>query len=157
MKLQRTFIWIAGVFFVVGFTASQAAAGTGTPGCSSGGIAGMEIEVNARRAGGKTVNAGPNQTVNVTSKARILKGTAFSDTTIVTVLTIDAEDSTGIMDTQSSAPITLSVGKGGKGAKLTVNVPRCDGGFISFHASFFGTDEDGDGCEGTRTLNKACK
>jgi len=50
----------------------------------------MKIEVNALRAGGKTIVTSPNDTTKVTSKARILKGTALSGTTIDTTLTITA-------------------------------------------------------------------
>ncbi len=117
----------------------------------------MEIEVNKLRAGGKRVSAGPNQTVNVTAKARILKGTALPDTSIDTTLTIEAVDGTGVVDTKTSFPITLGVGRGGAGDKLTLNTTRCDGGFITFVVTFFGADEDGDPCEGTRQLRKECK
>jgi hypothetical protein len=117
----------------------------------------MQLEVNALRAGGKRVSTGPNQTVGVTAKARILKGTAVSGTTIDTTLTIDAVDGTGVVDTKTSFPITLGVGRGGTGDKLTLNTTRCDGGFITFVATFSGADEDGDPCEGTRQLRKECK
>jgi len=91
MKLQRTFICFAGVFFAVGFGASQAIAGLGTPGCSSGDIFPMIIEVNQIRAGGKTVVTNPSDTTKVTAKARILKGTALPGTTIdPTTLRIEA-------------------------------------------------------------------
>jgi hypothetical protein len=159
MKLQRTFITIAGVFFAVGFGASQAGAGCcDLPGCTSPESAViMEIEVNALRAGGKTVSAGPNQTRNVTAKARILKGTALSGTTIDMTLTIEAIDGEDVISTNSTGPITLGVGKGGNGAKLELAIPQCNSGFITFVATFFGTDEDGDFCEGTRPLRKECK
>jgi len=155
MRLQRTFIWIAGALFAVGFVAPQAVAGTGVPGCDTAGVP-TQIEVNALRAGSKRVNAGPNQTTNVTSKARILKGTAPTGTTMATTLVIEASDDAGVMSTQSSGPITLGVGKGGKGDKLTLAVERCFGGFITFTATFTGTDDDGDICEGTRDLRKEC-
>jgi hypothetical protein len=118
---------------------------------------GFEIEVNALRAGGKTVQVGPNQTVDVTAKARILKGTAPPDTTIDTTLTIEAVDDTGVIDTETSLPITLGVGKGGKGDKLTLDATRCDGGSITFVATFSGIDVGGDVCEGTRALRRACR
>ena len=38
MKLQRTVIGFAGVFFAVGFGASQAGAGTGVTGCDIDGF-----------------------------------------------------------------------------------------------------------------------
>jgi hypothetical protein len=119
----------------------------------------MEIEVNALRAGGKKVSAGPNQTVDVTAKARILKGTALSDTTLDTTLTIKAVDGTTVIGTNSTAfeAIRLKVGKGGNGAKLAVDVPQCTSGYIEFVATFSGTDEYGDECLGERELRKACK
>jgi hypothetical protein len=117
----------------------------------------MLIEVNALRAGGKTVRAGPNQTVDVTAKARILKGTALPGTTLDTTLTIEALDGTGVIGTNSTGPITLGVGKGGKGAKLAVDTQQCMGGFIEFVATFSGTDDDGDLCERARTLRKECR
>ncbi len=158
MKLQRTFICIAGVFFAVGFAASQAAAGTGTPGCGTVGPIGiMEIEVNALRAGGKTIVTSPNDTTKVTAKARILKGTAPSGTTMVSTLTIEAETGGNIIGQGSASNITLGVGKGGKGATVTVDTESCVDDFIKFIATFIGTDGDGDVCEGTREINKACR
>ena len=157
MKLQRTFICIAGVFFAVGFTASQAAAGGPNPGCTDALGNAMEIEVNALRAGAKTVAFGPNQSTNVTAKARILKGTAVSGTVIDTTLTIEAVDGTEVISSNSTGPIRLGVGKGGKGAKLSLAVPQCRSGYIDFVATFLGTDAENDLCEGTRSLRKQCK
>lgn len=157
MKLQRTFIGIAGVFCVVGFIASQASAGTGVPGCNDSEGNAMQIEVNALRAGGKTIVTSPNDTTNVTAKARILKGTAVSGTTIITTLTIEAFDGPTAIGTASQPNITLGVGKGGKGAKLAVSTDQCQSGFLTFVATFAGTDEDGDLCEGERELRKECR
>jgi len=158
MKLQRTVIWIAGVFCAVGFAASQASAGTGNPGCTAPDTEmEMEIEVNALRAGGKTVVTSPNDTTKVTAKARILKGTAITGTTIDTELSIEAVTGGQVISQNSTGPITLGVGKGGKGAKLTMAIPQCEGGWITFVATFLGTDADDDACEGTRTLRKQCK
>jgi hypothetical protein len=161
MKIQRTFICIAGVFFAVGFAASQAVAGGGVPGCGTvpdgGGNGFMEIEVNALRAGAKTIAFGANQSRNVTSKARILKGTAEGGTTIESTLTIEASDAIGVMSTVSEGPITLGVGKGGKGAKLSMQIPRCSGGIITFEATFTGVDGDNDACEKSRIIRKDCK
>jgi hypothetical protein len=117
----------------------------------------MEIEVNALRAGGKTVQAGPGRTVDVTAKARILKGTAVPGTTLDTTLRIEAVDGTGVVDTETSGSITLGVGKGGKGDKLTLDTTRCDGGYLTFVATFYGVDMNGDSCEGVRQLRKECK
>jgi hypothetical protein len=119
----------------------------------------MEIEINALRAGGKTIRASLDQTVDVTAKARILKGTAVSGTTIDTTLTIEALDGATVIGTNSTPfeAITLRVGKSGNGAKLTVDVPQCTAGFIEFVAIFVGTDGYGDGCRQTRKLRKECR
>jgi hypothetical protein len=117
----------------------------------------LEIEANALRAGGKKVKAGPNQTVNVTAKARILKGTAASGTTIDTTLTVKAVDGTAVIGQNSKGPITLGVGKGGTPTKLSVGIPQCNSGSIDFVATFLGTDADSNVCEGTRTLRRECR
>jgi hypothetical protein len=117
----------------------------------------MKLEINALRAGAKTVITGPNQTTNVTAKARILKGTAISGTTLVTTLAIEAVDGEVVVSTNSQPGITLGVGKGGKGAKLSMAVTRCTSGFIDFVATFWGVDEDNDACTVTELLKKACK
>jgi hypothetical protein len=49
------------------------------------------------------------------------------------------------------------VGKGGKGAKLSLAIPQCTSGFINFVATFTGVDAENDPCEGTRSLRKGCK
>ena len=162
MKLQRIFICIAGVFFAVGFAASQAAAGTGVPGCGTIGVGEppvgiMEIEVNALRAGGKTIVASTNNTTKVTAKARILKGTAASGTTMVTGLVIEAFDGEVLVGQGSASNITLGVGKGGKGATITVDTTQCDSGLLTFVATFTGVDEDNDACVGDRRLSKPCR
>jgi hypothetical protein len=157
MKLQRTFIWIASVFFAVGFAASQAGAGTGFPGCTDEEGHEMQLEINALRAGAKTVVTGANQTTDVTAKARISKGSANKGTTIVTTLTIEAETGGSVINTNSEPGITLGVGKGGKGAKLSMAVGNCTSGVITFIATFFGTDEDSDACTVTEELTKACR
>jgi hypothetical protein len=151
MKSQRTFTFIAGVFFAVGFAASQASAGAPSTECD------FTIEVNALRAGARTIAWGPNQATSVTTKARILKGTALRGTTIATTLEIQAIDGTDVISTNTTGPITLGVGKGGKGAKLSMAISRCSSGFINFVATFFGTDEFGVTCEGVRELRKNCK
>ena len=150
MKLQRTFIYIAGVFFAIGFAESQAGVPP-PPMCE------LAIEINALRAGARFIQAGSNQTRDVTAKARIVKGTAQPGTTIDMQLTIEAIDGTDVIGTNSTGPITLGVGKSGKGAKLSLDIPQCNSGFIEFVATFSGTDVDGDPCEGTRPLRKECK
>jgi hypothetical protein len=117
----------------------------------------LQIEVNALRAGAKMVRTGPKQSVNVTAKARILKGTAAPDTTIDTELTIEARDGAEVIGTNSTGPIRLGVGKGGKGAKLPLDVPQCDSGYIDFNVRFWGVDTNREVCVGARTLRKACR
>ena len=156
MKLQRTIICITGVFFAVGFAASQATAGVGPPGCTSGGTSGtieMELEVTALRGRAPTVSVG--ETRPITAKARIVKGTAVSGTTIDTTLTIEAVDGGTVIDTQSKA-VRLGVGKGGKGATLSMDISQCNSGAIDFVATFSGRDEDGDLCEVTGRFTKTC-
>ena len=158
MKLLRTIICITGVSIAIGFTASQAGAGTHLPGCTgSTGLGFMEIEVNALRAGAKTVVTSPNDKTKVTAKARIRKGTAESSTTIVTTLTIEAFDGAVLIGQGSVDNITLGVGKGGKGASINVATEQCDAGYIEFVATFRGLDAENDLCVGTRALRKACR
>ncbi len=127
------------------------------PGCGTTGLAFMEIEINALRAGGKTIVTGPNNTTKVTAKARILKGTAPSGTTLVTTLSIEALDGGELIGSGSQPDITLEVGKGGKGASLVVSTEQCNSGVIDFVATFSGLDEDNDPCIGTRAIRKACR
>jgi hypothetical protein len=152
-------VWIAGVFFAISIGASQATAGTGNPGCTSlNNKTIMEIEVNALRAGGKTVVTSPNDTTKVTSKARILKGTALTGTFIDTTLTITVSDGDVVLDTKATDhEITLGVGKGGKGASLLLLTEHCDSGYLTFEATFRGLDVDGETCEGTDSIRKACR
>ncbi|MCH8083310.1 MAG: hypothetical protein IH885_03645 [Myxococcales bacterium] len=159
MKLLRTIIYITAVSIAVGFTASQAGAGTRLPGCSdsTGGFGRYFIEVNALRAGAKTVVTSPNDTTKVTAKARIPKGTAESSTTIVTTLTIEAVTGGEVIGQGSVDDITLEVGKGGKGASINVETESCVDGFITFIATFRGLDADNRPCVRARGLNKACR
>ena len=158
MKLLSTIIYITAVFTAIGFTASQAGAKTPVPWCTdSTGLGFMEIEVNALRAGGKTVVTSPNDTTKVTAKARILRGTAESGTTIVTTLTIEAFDGAVLIGQGSVDDITLGVGKGGKGASINVATEQCDAGYIEFVATFRGLDAENDPCVGTRSIRKACR
>jgi hypothetical protein len=153
-------VWIAGVFCAVGIGASQASAGPpgGYPGCTSeNNPVIMEIEVNALRVGGKTIVTSPNDTTKVTAKARILKGTAVKGTTISTTLTVQVLDGDVVIGQGVHAPITLGVGKGGKGATLTVLTQQCDSGWLTFAAEFRGVDVDGETCTGTDELRKPCK
>jgi hypothetical protein len=156
MKFQYAFIGFVGLFVAVGIAATQAGA-KGDPGCTDASGTLMQIEINALRVTGGTIAFGPGKFANVSAKARILKGTAASDTTLDTTLTVEAVDGTTVIRTSSTGPITLGVGKGGKGAKLSMEIPQCDSGFIEFVATFFGLDADNDVCEATRTVRKECK
>ena len=147
MKLQHTFICITGIFIAVGSTESQA--GGPLPTCQ------LSIEINALRAGSPTVTAGENRTRDVTAKARILKGTALPSTTIDTTLRIEAIDGSEVLHVQTKSPIRLVIGKGGRGAKLRMNIPQCNSGFINFVATFFGNDGNGP-CESSKSLRKQC-
>ena len=117
----------------------------------------LEIEVNALRIPGKDIQPGMNQTVSVTAKARIVKGTAVVGTTIDTDLTIEAIDGTDVIFESTTGPIRLGIGKGGKGAKIPTSIPRCTTGFIEFVATFTGVGPAGRACEGSRVLRKACR
>ena len=126
------------------------------PGCTDAQGNTMQIEVNALRGGSPMVTAGLNQTRDITAKARILKGTAVSGTTIDMSLQIDAVDGLEVLHTRIVSPIRLGVGRGGSGDKLRMNIPHCNSGFIEFVATFYGPDGEGDLCEGTRTIRKTC-
>jgi hypothetical protein len=118
----------------------------------------VTIEINALRGGSPTV--GVPGTKNITSKARIAKGTGPGDQTLDnTTLTIEAFDGAALIDSQSSGGITLVVGKGGQGDKLTMNVNQCNSGSIDFFATFSGTSStNGSTCTLTSgALNKTCK
>jgi hypothetical protein len=147
MALQRTIIWFAGAFIAVCFAGTQAAGQS--PSCQ------LEIEVKALRGGSPTATVG--STKDITAKARIVKGTALSGTTIETTLRIEAIDGEEVIDSKSIAPIHLEVGKGGQGQKLQMNITQCDSGSIDFVATFFGNDENGAACEGSGTITKTCK
>ena len=159
MKLQRIVSCITGVFFAVGFAASQAGAGTGPPGCD------FELAFKALRGGSPTVSVG---TKNITAKALIAKGTAPSNTTIDVSLVIEAlvggevvdRQTRGIPNEDGGSLIRLGVGKGGHGDKLAMIMPSggCDTGEpVDYTATFSGPDSGGDLCTVTRTLTKTCK
>jgi len=76
-------------------------------------------------------------------------------TTIDTTLQIEAIDGSEVLHVQTKSPIRLVIGKGGRGAKLRMNIPQCNSGFINFVATFFGNDGNGR-CESTRSLRKQC-
>ena len=147
MTWLRTIIYITGVFVAIGF--AEALAGPGAEACE------FEIEINALRGGSPTVTVGG--TKDISAKARILKGTAPKGTTIDTELTIEAFDGAVLLSTQSVPGVQLEVGKGGKGKKLTMNVPECETGAIEFRATFSGFDGSGALCESTQAIRKTCK
>ena len=147
MTLQRTIIFTAGVFIALGFAESQA--GGPDPTCE------LTIEINALRGGSPTVTV--NGTKNITAKARILKGTAPTGTMIDTTLQIEAVDGLVVINTRSSFPHRLQIGRGGRGDKFPMDISQCDSGSIDFVATFFGNDGNGALCEATRTINRTCK
>lgn len=119
------------------------------------------IEINAFRGGSPTV--GVPGTKNITSKARIAKGTGPGDQTLNnTTLTIEAFEGATLVDSQTSPDnLTLVVGKGGQGDKLTLTVGAgdCTSGSIDFFSRFTGTSStNGSSCTTTSSaLNKICK
>ena len=119
----------------------------------------VTIEINALRGQGPTVNV-PG-TRNITAKARIQKGTGPADQTLDdTSLIIEAFDGATLIDTQISPDLlTLIIGKGGQGDKLTMTVNQCVSGSIDFFATFTGTSSsNGTICsETSRVLRKECK
>jgi hypothetical protein len=153
MKLQRMFCCITGAFIAVGFAASQAGAGTEPPVCD------FEIEINALRGGSPTTPFGAGATKDITSKARIAKGSAVDGTTVVTQLTIEAFNGEEFVSRESTFPITLGVGKGGQGDKLRMDISNtdCSSGSIDFVATFTGRDDDNDVCTASESINKTCK
>jgi hypothetical protein len=152
MSFQRTVSCITGVVFAIGFAATQASAGTGPEECP------LAIDINALRGGSPTVSV--NTVKNITSKARIAKGSAPSGTTMVTQLVIEAidGDDDSVIDTKSSSPITLGVGKGGQGDKLGMQISRCNNS-IDFVATFteVGPCIADECCTASESISKTCK
>ena len=147
MTLQRAIIFTTGAFIALGFAESQAGSPPAT--CE------LTIEINALRGGSPTVTV--ESPKKITAKARIAKGTAPKGTTIDTTLQIDAIDGTTVINTRSSSPHRLVIGKGGQGNTFPVDIPQCLSGSIDFVAKFFGNDANGALCEATRTINRVCK
>jgi hypothetical protein len=151
MSFQRTVSCITGVVFAIGFAATQASAGTGPEECP------LAIEINALRGGSPTVTA--MTTKNITSKARISKGSAPSGTTMETQLVIEAIDGDdgSLIDSQRSL-VTLGVGKGGQGDKFGMLIKRCNDS-IDFVATFteVGPCLADECCTESRSISKTCK
>jgi hypothetical protein len=133
--------------------ATATATPTAIPGCE------LNIEINALRGGSPTVTV--NDTKKITAKARIVRRTAVSGTTIHTTLEIEAIDGDGVVDRRTSCPHRLEVGKGGQGATLDMSVRGCVGGSVLFRATFFGNENDACGNPvcllATREITKTCK
>ena len=116
------------------------------------------IEIKALRGGSPTV--GVPGTKDITSKARLQKGTGPADQTLIdTSLIIEAFDGAVLVDSQMSPDLlTLIVGRGGQGDKLRMTINQCNSGFIDFFATFTGTSStNGAICsETSRMLRKNC-
>jgi len=116
------------------------------------------IEINALRGGSPSVTSGAVK--NITSKARIQKGTAPGDATITdTALTITAYSGDTVLDSQPAPELlTLVVGKGGQGDKLGLTVSCSPGEIIDYVSHFMGTAPNGATCEATSDrMPKTCK
>jgi len=152
VKCKRVIVLLASWALVVGFSA-PVFAGTPEPECE------LTIEINALRGGSPTAPSGG--TKDITSKARIAKGSAPADATVTdTVLTITSLSGDTVIDEVSSPNLlTLVVGKGGQGDKLTLNVGACvPGETVDFVSHFAGTGPNGAICEATSNrLSKTCK
>jgi len=96
-------------------------------------------------------------TKDITAKARIEKGTAPDGTTIDTTLRLEALDGPTVIQSLTAFPVTLEIGKGGTGRKLSVDITQCNSGFIDFVATFSGDAPNGAPCEASRMIRKACK
>ena len=138
MKCSKIIVLLVGWALVLGFSVPVLA----------GPADECVIEINALRGGSPTVPSGG--TKDITSKARIAKGTSAADATVTnTTLTIYAYAGDVEVDSAVSAKsLTLVVGKGGQGDKLTLDIPACNvGDPFSFVAMFEGTfSEDGSTC-----------
>ena len=154
---------VAGVFLAL---ATSALAGTTPTPTSTPTVApipecGLSIEIKALRGGSPTVTVG--DTKKITAKARIVKGTAVSGTTVHTKLKIEVIDGSGDIPEYTSCPHILEVGKGGQGGALDIPIDQCVGGSITFRATFFAI-ENGN-CSNpvcplvhaTRDITKTCK
>jgi hypothetical protein len=145
-------VLLASWALVVGFSA-PAFAGAPQVECE------LTIEINALRGGSPTAPTGGIK--EITSKARILKGSAPADATVTdTVLTITSLSGDTVIDeVQSPELLTLVVGRGGVGDKLAVEVGPCvPGEIVDFVSHFAGTGPNGAICEATSSrLSKTCK
>ena len=149
---NRVIVLLASLVLVVGLGA-PAFAGV-VPTCDA------QIEINALRGGSPTVSS--NVPKDITSKARIVKGTAPADATIDnTTLTITVYYKGNPVAVETADGLTLVVGKGGTGAKLSVTLPvLCTPGdpieYVSDFVGFY--SENGATCSATSDpLVKTCK
>lgn len=153
MKCNKVIVLLASWALVVGFGA-PAFGGPGQLDCE------LVIEINALRGGSPTVPS-EGGTKDITSKARILKGSSEPDATVVdTTLTITALAGETVLDQQVSPELlTLVIGQGGVGDKLSMNIPGCTPGeIIDFVSHFSGYGPNGALCEATSDrLSKTCK
>jgi uncharacterized repeat protein (TIGR01451 family) len=119
----------------------------------------LAIEISALRGGGPTVTGGGYK--DITAKARILKGSSDpADTVVDTTLDIEAfKGNVSLATAASDKLLTLVVGKGGQGDKVSVGPIACSvGQTIDFVATFRGTSPDGAECVAVSDrLPKTCK
>ena len=122
------------------------------------------VEVNAVRGGSPAVKGGVK---SITAKARIANGTAPGGTTQTgTTFTIDAICISGActpganLGSASGGPVTLLVGRGGRGGKIDVPTACGPGDRVNYVATFTGLDGTGNGatCTGVgSSRNKTCQ
>ena len=154
MKLQKLKLHMFRIAVVLCFAAlpQTAAKGGGPIVCDA------TIVVKSIRGGSPTVSV-PG-TKNITAKALLQKGTGPADQTIDnTTLIIEAFDGANLVGSDMSPKLlTLVMGQGGRGDRVTVTVNECLSGFIDFQATFTGTSSSNGGvCTKTsRVLRKTC-
>ena len=154
MKLQKLKLHMFRVAVVLCFAAlpQTAARGGGPILCDA------TIVVKSIRGGSQTVSV-PG-TKNITAKALLQKGTGPATQTLDnTSLIIEALDGANLVGSAISPKLlTLVMGKGGQGDKVTVPVTECLSGFIDFQATFTGTSSSNGGiCTiSSRLLRKTC-
>ena len=154
MKLQKLKLHMFRVAIVLCFAAlpQTAAMGGGPILCDA------TIVIKSIRGGSPTVSV-PGTKI-ITAKALLQKGTGPASQTLDdTTLLIEAFDGMNLVGSEFSPKLlTLVMGQGGRGDRVTVTVNECLSGFIDFQATFTGTSSSNGGvCTKTsRVLRKTC-